>query len=172
MRLDKSIAVVRCFMSALGVCNRVYCLQEQPARLGASNELRFIKYKLKAGIYAVLGDVTTVHHRCMWCNSSLEGFWLTLTCDGIRSILAGNTTQVDHVADGSIPGSTVLSDLTRGFHIVLSPSCLAEDSRSGEGLQACLDRGCLGLQLASSCPAPRARWCESLISSSSGCLAA
>ncbi len=33
----------------------------------------------------------------------------------------------------------VLCELTRDFHPVLSPSCVAEDSRSGKGSQACLD---------------------------------
>ncbi len=52
-----------------------------------------------------------------------------------------------------------LDELTRDFHSVLSPSCAAEDSRSGEGFQACLDRGSPCLQLVSSSSAPRARWC-------------
>ncbi len=45
------------------------------------------------------------------------------------------------------------------FCPVLSPLCVTEGSRSGEGLQVCLDRGCPRLQLASSSPAPRAKWC-------------
>ncbi len=48
----------------------------------------------------------------------------------------------------ALGGSTVLCELTKGFHPVLSPSCAAEDSRSGEGFQACLDRGYPRLQLA------------------------
>ncbi len=43
-----------------------------------------------------------------------------------------------HVSDGGTPGSTVLCELTRGFQPVLFPSCVAEDSRSGEGFQVCL----------------------------------
>ncbi len=39
------------------------------------------------------------------------------------------------------PGSTVLCELTGDFCPVLSPSCVAEDSRPGEGLQVCLGRG-------------------------------
>ncbi len=43
-----------------------------------------------------------------------------------------------------------MRELTRDFHPVLSPLYVAEDPRSGEGLQACFDRGCPRLQLASS----------------------
>ncbi len=42
----------------------------------------------------------------------------------------GITNRVDHVSDGSTPGSAVLCEHTRHFHPVLSPSCVAEDSRS------------------------------------------
>ncbi len=45
------------------------------------------------------------------------------------------TNWVDHVWDGSTPGSTVLWELIRHFHPVLSPSCVAEDSRSGDRFQ-------------------------------------
>ncbi len=45
------------------------------------------------------------------------------------------------------------------FHTVLSPQCMAEDSRCGEGFQVFLDRGCPRIQLASSSSAPRARRC-------------
>ncbi len=48
----------------------------------------------------------------------------------------------------------------RDFHPVLSPSCETEDSRSGEGLQVCLERACPRHQLPSSLPAPRARQCR------------
>ncbi len=44
---------------------------------------------------------------------------------------AGITNCVDHVSDGGTPGSAVLCELTRHFHPVLSPLCVAEDSRSG-----------------------------------------
>ncbi len=72
---------------------------------------------------------------------------------------AGITNWVDHVSDEGTPGSTVLCELTRHFHPVLSTSWAAEDSRSGEGLQVCLDCGCPCLQSASSSPAPRVRRC-------------
>ncbi len=42
--------------------------------------------------------------------------------------------------DGS-PSSAVLHQLTRHAHPVLPPSCVAEDSRSGERFQVGLDRG-------------------------------
>ncbi len=48
--------------------------------------------------------------------------------------------------------------LTRHFHRVLSPSCVAEDSWSGNRFQVSLDRGSPCLQLASSSSAPRAGW--------------
>ncbi len=66
---------------------------------------------------------------------------------------------VDYVSDGGTPGSTVLSELTRRFHPALSPSCVAEDSRSGDRFRVGLDRGCPRLQLASSSSAPLARRC-------------
>ncbi len=72
---------------------------------------------------------------------------------------AGITNWVDHVSDGGSPGSTVLCELTRDFHPVLSPSGVAEDLLFGEGFQVCLDRGCPHLQQAPSSPAPRARRC-------------
>ncbi len=68
------------------------------------------------------------------------------------------TNRVDHVSDGSTPGSVVLYELTRHFHPILS--CVAEDSRSGDRFQVGLDRGCPRLQLASSSIALlRARRC-------------
>ncbi len=55
----------------------------------------------------------------------------------------GITYWVDHVSDGGAPGSTVLCELTRDFYPVLSQSCLAEDSRSGERSHVFLEcRGC------------------------------
>ncbi len=72
---------------------------------------------------------------------------------------AGITNCVDHVSDGDTPGSAVLCELTRHFHPVLSPSCVAEDWRLEKRSQVGLDRGCPCLQLASSPSAPRARWC-------------
>ncbi len=52
-----------------------------------------------------------------------------------------------------------LCELIKDLHSVLSPSCVAETQRSGEGFQVCLDCCDLRLQLASSSPAPRARLC-------------
>ncbi len=40
------------------------------------------------------------------------------------------TNSVHFVSDGGTPGSTVLYELTRDFHPVLSPSCVAEDQQS------------------------------------------
>ncbi len=40
---------------------------------------------------------------------------------------------IDNASDGGTPDSTALCELTRGFHPVISPSCLAEFSGSGEG---------------------------------------
>ncbi len=53
----------------------------------------------------------------------------------------------------------VKCELTRHFHPVLSPSCVAEDSRSGGRFQVGLNLGSPCLQLASSSSAPRARRC-------------
>ncbi len=79
--------------------------------------------------------------------------YTTCTCVGIHP------GRVGHVSDGGTPGSTVLGELTRDFYPVLSPSYVAEDSRSGEGFQVGPDRRCPYFQLASSSSAPRARWC-------------
>ncbi len=51
---------------------------------------------------------------------------------------AGITNCVDHVSDGGTPGSAILRQLTRDLHPVLSPSCVAEDSRSGERFRLAL----------------------------------
>ncbi len=72
---------------------------------------------------------------------------------------AGITNRVDHVSDGSTLGTAVLRELTRHFHPVLSPSCVAEDSRFGGRFQVSLDRGSPCLQLASRSSAPRAARC-------------
>ncbi len=67
------------------------------------------------------------------------------------------------------PGPTVLRELIRDFHPILSPSYVAENSRSGEGLQACRDRGCPHLQLALCSTAPHdetnleGRWLKVLL---------
>ncbi len=52
-----------------------------------------------------------------------------------------------------------LRELTRDFHPVLPPSCVAEDSRSGERFQVGLDRVCPCPQLVSRSSTPRARRC-------------
>ncbi len=82
---------------------------------------------------------------------------------------AGITSKIGNAADGGTPGPTVLRELIRDFHPILSPSYVAENSRSGEGLQACLDRGCLHLQLALCSTAPHdetnleGRWLKVLL---------
>ncbi len=43
---------------------------------------------------------------------------------------ACGTNGIDHVSDIGAPGSTVMFVLTRDFHSVLSPSCVAEVSRA------------------------------------------
>ncbi len=53
----------------------------------------------------------------------------------------------------------VLLELTRHFHPVHSPSCVAEDSRSGNQFQVGVDRGDPCLQLASRSSVPRTRRC-------------
>ncbi len=65
-------------------------------------------------------------------------------------LLTSICVGVDHVSDGGTPGWTVLRELTRNVRPTLSPSCVAEESQSREGLQVCLDRGCPRLQLVSS----------------------
>ncbi len=58
---------------------------------------------------------------------------------------AGITNRVDHITDGGTPGLRVLCEFTRDVHPVLSPSCVAEDSRSGERFQVFLQ--CRGPRL-------------------------
>ncbi len=55
---------------------------------------------------------------------------------------------------GNTPGTTVLCELLRDFYPVISPSFVAEGSRSGEGVQFSLDGGCLCLQMVCCPPAP------------------
>ncbi len=58
----------------------------------------------------------------------------------------GITNCVDHFLDGRPCASSL------DVHPVLSPSCEAEDSHSGEDFQVCFDHGCPHLQLVSSSP--------------------
>ncbi len=51
----------------------------------------------------------------------------------LRRIAQDITIGMDHVSDEGTPGSTVLCELTRDFLSILSPSCVAEVSRPGEG---------------------------------------
>ncbi len=48
--------------------------------------------------------------------------------------------------DEGAQGSNVLCELSRDVYPVIYPSCVAEDSRTGEGLQVYADRGCPRLQ--------------------------
>ncbi len=82
---------------------------------------------------------------------------LTLYLQSRRHSPVGITSCVDHVSDRCNLGFTVLCELTRHFHPVLSPSCEAEDSGSGERFQVGLDCGFPCPQLAFSSSAPRAR---------------
>ncbi len=56
--------------------------------------------------------------------------------------------SVDYVSNRGNPGSTILRELTRKFHAIFI-------SRPREGFQACLDRACPRLQLASRSPFSR-----------------
>ncbi len=69
---------------------------------------------------------------------------LTCTCVGIHPgrIEPASPIALTFVSDGGTPGSTVLCELTRPVHPVLSPLCVAEDSRSGNRFQDGLDHGC------------------------------
>ncbi len=51
---------------------------------------------------------------------------------------AGITNWTDHVSNRGTPGSTVLCELTRDFHPVIAPSCVADDSQSGGGFRSAL----------------------------------
>ncbi len=103
--------------------------------------------------------VTTICHNCkimaLWRLrlSFVSRAHTTCTCVGIHP------GRVGHVADGGTPGSTVLCELAWDIQPILSPSCVAEESRSEERFQVCLDRGSPCLRLASSSSAPRSRWC-------------
>ncbi len=72
---------------------------------------------------------------------------------------AGITNAVDHLSNGSNPGSAVLCELTKFFQPVLSPSCVAEDSRSGDRFQVGLGRSSPCLQLAFRLSAPLTKRC-------------
>ncbi len=79
---------------------------------------------------------------------------LTCTCVGIHP---GRVKPAPPTA--LTTSLTILRHLTRHLYPVLSPSCVAEDSRSEDRFQVGLDRGSPCLQLASSSSAPRARRC-------------
>ncbi len=72
------------------------------------------------------------------------------TCGGIHQ---GEWTRHLNVNSPRIgwryEGSMTLNELARGFDPVHSPSCVSEDSRSGEEFQIWLGCGCPRLQLAS-----------------------
>ncbi len=55
------------------------------------------------------------------------------TCVGICPGRVESASQIELTTFRT----TVLCELTRGSHSVLSPSCVAEDSRPGEGFQTC-----------------------------------
>ncbi len=74
--------------------------------------------------------------------------------DQTNGAFFGRVAKAPHVYNAA-----TLCALYSDFQPVLSPSCCAKDSRSGEGLQVCLDRRCLRIQLVSISPVPRARWC-------------
>ncbi len=95
----------------------------------------------------------------IYSNTLVLTYYLYLRRHSLGAGWAGITNCVDHISDGGTPGSAVLRQLTRHFHPVLSPSRMAEDSRSGDRVQVGLDRGSPWLQLASSSSAPRARRC-------------
>ncbi len=80
-----------------------------------------------------------------WLNHGMTGPELySCTCGGIHPCWVEPVSPIE---------------LTTSRHPVLSPSCVAEDSRSGEGIQGCIDRGCSSLQLVSSSAVQRARRC-------------
>ncbi len=89
------------------------------------------------------------------CLSSVPSSWLLITYFLVlaSAFTLGRLSRHRQLS-WCTPGSTVLCELTRGFHPVLSPSCVAED-----WFQVGLDRGCPCLQLASSSSAPRAGRC-------------
>ncbi len=106
--------------------------------------------------------ITTVDRASSWCRPlGVDGnsyllfkfhlsllYLLVLASAFTRGGLSRHHTNcVDHVSGGGTPGSAVLCELTRHVHPVLSPSCEAEDSRSGDRFQVGLDRGCLSLLL-------------------------
>ncbi len=63
-------------------------------------------------------------------------YLLTCTCVGIHLGRVGPvfTNWDDPVAYWGTPGLTFLCELTKGFHSVLSPSCVAENPRSRSAL--------------------------------------
>ncbi len=83
---------------------------------------------------------------------------MTRTCTCV-SIHTGRVEPASPIALTTCRTEALLFELTRDFHPVLSQSCVAEVSRSGDRLQIGLNRGCPYLQLASSLSAPRARRC-------------
>ncbi len=93
------------------------------------------------------------HDRC---------YLLTCTYVCIHTEWVELASQIEYITSWTqgIPGLTVPCYLTRNFHPVLPPLCVAEYSWSGVEFQVCLDRGCPHHQQPSSSPASCARWCD------------
>ncbi len=66
-------------------------------------------------------------------NNSFLTVVCTCTCEGIHLLAGwdGISIEIGCVLDISIPCTTVSRELAGNFHVVLSPSCKAEDPRSG-----------------------------------------
>ncbi len=82
---------------------------------------------------------------------------LTCTCVGVHQGKVEPPSQIEVITSSyeALQVRRSCASPARHFHQVLSPLCVTEDSRPGEGFLVCLDCGSLCLQLASSWPAPR-----------------
>ncbi len=75
------------------------------------------------------GHIKELFSYVVWPDNSFEFTYLYLPRHSPGAGWAGLANRVDHVSNGSTPGSVVLCELTRHLHLVLSPSCLAENLR-------------------------------------------
>ncbi len=82
-------------------------------------------------------------------------YLLTCTCVGIHPEWVEPVSPIE-LTTSRTEALQAGRSCARDLRPILSLSCVVEDSRSGEGFQVCLDRGCPYLQLISSSSAPLA----------------
>ncbi len=85
-------------------------------------------------VYAQRKKNLFLYSICFWINRK----WCTLrrTCDGIHQgrIESASPIELTTSRTEALQAPTALCELTRDFHLIISQSCIAKDSRSEEVL--------------------------------------